>query len=67
MISFQRLKYRFKKAKNFIDNPKDNFQKVWNVIVINAWLKEKILFSEYILLQFNLSIFYDYCWIHQSL
>ncbi len=29
--------------QNFIDNPKDNFQKVWNVIVINAWLKENII------------------------
>ena len=29
--------------QNFLDNPKDNFQKVWNVIVINAWLKENII------------------------
>ena len=30
-------------AQEIIDNPKDNFQKVWNIIVINAWLKENII------------------------
>lgn len=29
--------------QDFIDNPKDNFQKVWNIIVINAWLKENTI------------------------
>jgi len=29
--------------QDFIDNPKDNFQKIWNIIVINAWLKENTI------------------------